>query len=114
MTRVLKPWGEYRDLHRDADGRWCLKEIIVEPWKKLSLQSHTGRREVWWIVAGQGHNEGDSPVPLRAGSLVVVERGEVHRLSAGPDGLHVLELQVGACDELDITRLADDHGRILA
>lgn len=108
---VDKPWGHYQDLHRDEARRWALKTLLVEPGQRLSLQAHEGRREVWYVLDGDGYNEGDAPAPLRVGSLVVVHRGERHRLVAGDHGLHVLELQVGFCQEDDIHRWEDDHGR---
>ncbi len=34
-----------------------------------------------------------------------------HRLSAGSDGIQLLEIATGTFDEKDIERLEDDYGR---
>ena len=36
---------------------------------------------------------------------------ELHRATAGPNGLVFIETQTGKCEEDDIVRLEDDYGR---
>ena len=37
---------------------------------------------------------------------------ELHRATAGPNGLIFIETQIGDCREEDIIRLEDDYGRL--
>ena len=37
---------------------------------------------------------------------------ELHRATAGPNGLIFIETQTGDCREEDIIRLEDDYGRL--
>ena len=37
---------------------------------------------------------------------------ELHRATAGPNGLVFIETQTGDCREEDIIRLEDDYGRL--
>ena len=47
---VQKPWGSYTIL--EQNGNYLVKNILVKPGGKLSLQSHRHRSEHWIIVEG--------------------------------------------------------------
>lgn len=110
-----RPWGEYCVLYDEAvAGRATkVKELTVEPGKRLSLQKHKSRNEFWHIVEGRcdvqlslasGYN-------LPARTLGVHERidimaGEWHQLSNPYNTpCKIVEIQYGGeCEEEDIER----------
>ena len=47
---VQKPWGSYKIL--EQNGNYLVKNILVNPGGKLSLQSHEHRSEHWGVVLG--------------------------------------------------------------
>ena len=47
---VQKPWGLYQILEQGKN--YLVKNILVKPGGKLSLQSHKYRSEHWIIVEG--------------------------------------------------------------
>ena len=49
-TIVNKPWGSYQIL--DEGNNYLVKNILVKPHSKLSLQSHKHRSEHWVVVQG--------------------------------------------------------------
>ena len=65
------------------------------------------------IVEGDGivqvkHKE----YPAIVRSHWVILPRELHRATAGPNGLVFIETQTGDCREEDIIRLEDDYGRL--
>ena len=120
-VEVLKPWGKYQDLFRL--GGCVFKIIEVAPDQRLSLQRHEKRGEVWIVLSGRGWAEIYTESVLKGlmlerkylllpGAKVEIKPNEVHRLSAGSEGIVVAELQYGECFEDDIVRLEDDYGRM--
>lgn len=108
---VLKPWGNYTDFIREPNI--VLKELIVHPGNKLSLQTHKLREEHWICISGSGKAVvGDSQVKLETGSRIFVPKNTIHRIiNDGKDKLRIAEVQIGVCDENDIVRHEDDFGR---
>ena len=49
-TIVNKPWGSYQII--DEGNNYLVKNILVKPYSKLSLQSHKHRSEHWVVVQG--------------------------------------------------------------
>ena len=108
---VKKPWGTYEVL-LDAPT-YKVKRIVVNPYERFSLQYHNHRDEHWAIVEGCGQihiNNKDHTGCV--GSHWVIKRKQVHRATAGADGLIFIETQTGDCYEEDIIRLEDDYGRV--
>lgn len=106
-----RPWGRF---HQFATNQQVtVKTITVEPGKRLSLQRHEHREELWHVLDGRAdaHVDGvDSVLP--AGEEVLVPQGAVHRLgNSGTEPLRVLEIAFGHFDEDDIERLQDDFDR---
>ena len=65
------------------------------------------------IVEGDGIvqvNQKEYPAIVRS-HWVILPR-ELHRATAGPNGLVFIETQTGDCREEDIIRLEDDYGRL--
>ena len=108
---VKKPWGTYEVL-LDAPT-YKVKRIVVNPYERFSLQYHNHREEHWVIVEGYGqiHISGRDHTG-NLGSHWVIRPKEIHRATAGVDGLIFIETQTGDCREEDIVRLQDDYGRL--
>ena len=49
--KTERPWGYYRILHEDGPET-KVKELTVNPGKKLSMQRHKDRSEYWQITQG--------------------------------------------------------------
>lgn len=111
--RVFRPWGSYKNLQ--VSENYLLKEIVVDPGAKLSLQYHNHRSEHWVIVQGRARvTNGDDLLELTLDQSIYIELGSRHRLeNIGTEPLKVLEVQIGALlSEDDIVRIEDDFGRI--
>ncbi|MCX9026263.1 MAG: mannose-1-phosphate guanylyltransferase/mannose-6-phosphate isomerase [Candidatus Methanoperedens sp.] len=112
---VYKPWGSYTTLEKSETHK--IKNIIVMPEKKLSLQLHYHRNEHWAVVKGIAlvHVD-DKEFFLRTGESTYIKEGIKHRLSnPGRIPLEIIEIQLGeVVDENDIVRIEDDYGRCLA
>jgi mannose-6-phosphate isomerase-like protein (cupin superfamily) len=107
-----RPWGHYENLLERDDHK--IKEIVVKPGKRLSLQKHRRRAEHWTVVSGEALvTVGDQEIPLKPGQSVDIPRGALHRImNTGDTPLVLVEVQMGDYfGEDDITRLEDDYGR---
>jgi len=107
-----RPWGHYEDLIERSDHK--IKEIIVKPGERLSLQKHRRRAEHWTVVSGEALvTVGDQDIPLKPRQSVDVPRGAVHRIkNPGDVPLVLVEVQMGDYfGEDDIIRLEDDYDR---
>ncbi len=107
-----RPWGSWRVFA--VYPRSILKEIVVKPHDRLSLQRHQHRVEHWIVAQGIATVEIDgvtSTVP--EGVAINLPRGCCHRLSNETDELLVvIELQQGTIlSEDDIERIDDDYNR---
>ncbi|NVN96948.1 phosphomannose isomerase type II C-terminal cupin domain [Candidatus Nomurabacteria bacterium] len=109
--QVERPWGNFRQFtHNELS---TVKIITVSPNEILSLQSHKKREEFWHVISGSGWVEiGGVKIETKPGDEHEIKIEEKHRLSAGPDGLQVLEIAVGDFDEEDIVHYEDKYGRI--
>lgn len=110
--RVYRPWGDYQSVHRGQ--RFQVKEIVVKPGGKLSLQKHFHRSEHWIVVGGVALvTRDDEQVLLHEFDSIVIPVGAVHRLeNPGKIDLHLIEVQSGPyLEEDDIVRLEDAYGR---
>lgn len=110
---VERPWGHYRVL---AHGPFYkVKEIVVAPGKRLSLQLHQYRAEHWVVVEGTPmiHIGGENmAVPVNESLFVPLNTP--HRLeNPGQEPVKIIEVQTGAyLEEDDIVRLDDDFWRL--
>jgi mannose-1-phosphate guanylyltransferase / mannose-6-phosphate isomerase len=107
-----RPWGSFRVLH---EGPGCkVKEIIVTPGGRLSLQSHEHRAEHWVVVAGTAKVTVDERVLLlEPNQSVHIPLGARHRMeNPGAVPMHLIEVQCGSyLGEDDIIRYEDVYGR---
>ncbi|WP_245748060.1 mannose-1-phosphate guanylyltransferase/mannose-6-phosphate isomerase [Methanolobus profundi] len=109
---VYRPWGSYTILE-NSDGH-KIKNIVVLPQKKLSLQLHHHRSEHWVVVKGMACVQADEEhYFLRQGESTFIRAGMKHRLSnPGKVPLEIIEVQLGDyVEEDDIIRFDDDYGR---
>ena len=111
--RVERPWGWYEDL-LTAPG-YKVKRLLIRRGQQLSLQRHCHRSESWTVVAGDGALLcGEHWVAAKAGLMLSIPCGAVHRARSETSDLVILEVQHG--DDLredDIERLEDDYGRVI-
>lgn len=118
--QVYRPWGHYRTLVL-TDG-FQVKEIMVKPGCKLSLQMHHHRAEHWVVVngtaqvtLGDGYANTDNlrSFILAEDQSTYIPLGTIHRLeNPGAIPLKLIEVQTGAyLGEDDIVRYSDDYGR---
>jgi len=110
--RGERPWGYYLVLIEDRGYK--VKQFVVRPGKRLSLQRHARRSEHWFVVRGEALvTRNEETLRRAAGESVDIPLGAVHRVeSLGPDDLLIVEVQRGAyVGEDDIERLSDDFGR---
>ena len=138
-----KPWGAYYRLSDDCaesfvaeyfpgktvdelgrGGSLSPKFLIFEPGKKLSLQYHNRRAEIWKVIEGtlmaavsDTDQEGEWKT-YKAGDELAYGALARHRAGAPEGGDWVVVAEVwqhtdldSPTDESDIVRLADDFGR---
>lgn len=107
-----RPWGFYIKFLEEA-GLW-VKRVEVNPGCRLSLQKHNHRSEKWNIVIGEGLvTLDDKTIPVKAGSVIDVPVGAVHRIAnTGKEQLVFIEVACGKyLSEEDIIRIEDDYKR---
>jgi mannose-1-phosphate guanylyltransferase len=107
-----RPWGSYTVLE-ESNG-YKIKKIEVNPWKRLSLQTHKYRNEHWVVVSGIATVEvNNNTFLLNENESTYIKAGQIHRLSNNSDApLVIIEVQVGSyTGEDDITRFEDDFKR---
>lgn len=111
IFQVERPWGNFRQFSHNELS--TVKIIKVFPNESLSLQSHEKRSEFWHVISGSGTVEiGGVKKDTILGDEHEIEVGEKHRLSAGVDGISVLEIATGEFDENDIIHYEDKYGRV--
>ena len=108
---VTRPWGSFKQFANNEDCTVSL--MTVFPGQRLSLQSHTGRAELWIVIDdGAIVQVGDSIKEYKAGDEIWIPANERHRLSSNGDGpVRVLEVAFGNWQQDDITRYSDDYNR---
>ncbi len=110
---VYRPWGSYRTIIEGP--RYLVKEIVVQPGRRLSGQYHHHRAEHWVVVEGVAEIErDDEKIRLEEDQSLYIPLGAVHRLkNPGTTPLRLIEVQTGSyLAEDDIVRLDDDYGRL--
>ena len=114
FLRVVRPWGAFYGW--DEGKKWKLKTVYIKPGKRLSLQYHHHRSELWTLVEGDATATIEMSgvrkrIPLIIGQTYSVPTRAVHRLESKRGGV-VAEIALGDFDENDIVRVEDDYGRI--
>ncbi|RMD63066.1 MAG: mannose-1-phosphate guanylyltransferase/mannose-6-phosphate isomerase [Alphaproteobacteria bacterium] len=112
-VRVVRPWGSYQSV--DAGNRFQVKQLVVKPGAKLSLQKHRHRAEHWVVVSGTARVTRDAETfDLHVDESTYIPVGAAHRLeNPGDEPLRVIEVQSGDyLGEDDIIRFDDVYGRV--
>lgn len=106
-----RPWGKFEQFTKNENT--TVKIITVNPGSPLSLQRHSKRSEFWRIIAGSGIvRVGEVDHEAKVGDEFMIETGQLHRVTGGPDGIQFLEIAYGEFDESDIERFEDQYGRV--
>lgn len=111
-ARVYRPWGSYESLI--VSERFQVKNIVVNPGEKLSLQKHHHRAEHWIVVNGTAEVTCEDKVfMLGEDESTYIPLGHKHRLAnPGRIPLELIEVQSGSyLGEDDIVRYEDIYGR---
>lgn len=112
---VTRPWGSFKQYAFNQDTTVSLMSVL--PGQRLSLQSHTGRAELWIVLDdGAVVQVGETIATHKAGDEIWIPANEKHRLSGPPVGpaarpVRVLEVAFGNWQQADITRYEDDFKR---
>ena len=110
--QVFRPWGSYDSLE-NADN-FQVKQLVVKPGAKLSLQKHAHRSEHWVVVKGKARiTRNNEEFDLGVNESTYIAIGDIHRI-ANPfdEPVHIIEVQCGDyLGEDDIERIEDDFGR---
>ena len=111
VALVNRPWGSFQQYAHNCDCTVSL--MTVRPGQRLSLQSHTGRAELWIVLDdGAVVQVGAVERTCRAGDELWIPANEQHRLSCpGDEPVRVLEVAFGNWQQADIKRYEDDFHR---
>ena len=110
--RVSRPWGWYQLI--DSGPRFQVKQIVVHPGHRLSMQMHFHRAEHWVVVSGTARvTRGDETFFLAENESTYIPHNVTHCLeNPGKLPLCLIEVQSGAyLGEDDILRFNDHYGR---
>lgn len=108
---VERPWGSFKQFAFNQDCTVSLMTVL--PGQRLSLQSHTGRAELWIVIDdGAVVQVSEQERACKVGDEIWIPAGEQHRLSCpGDKPVRVLEVAFGNWQQDDIKRYADDYHR---
>jgi mannose-6-phosphate isomerase-like protein (cupin superfamily) len=108
----VRPWGGFRSYPLRSVS--SVKILTINPGAAPSLQLHSRRSEYWVILdRGLEVTVGTKTWRPEPGDEIYIPRLAPHRvrcLARRPGRL--MELWLGKSSESDITRLADDYGRV--
>jgi len=108
----LRPWGFYKVFCDSPTQK--IKQIVIYPGQRLSLQRHRHRDEHWFMIQGSAVvTRNSEELHLKAGESLDVPRGTWHRvMNPGMEDVIFIEVQTGDYfGEDDIERIEDDYGR---
>lgn len=107
--KYKRPWGWYRVL--DNNPNYKVKELVIEPGKRLSMQKHNFRGEHWYILKGKVdivtiYEHDIITMSKCVNETYFIETGVWHQGQNNSDEYcHILEVQYGEkCIEEDIER----------
>ena len=110
VALVTRPWGSFKQYANNSDVTVSL--MTVKAGQRLSLQSHTGRAELWIVLDdGAEVQIGDATLHPSAGDELWIPAQSQHRLSSRGPTVRVLEVAFGNWQQEDITRYSDDYAR---
>lgn len=109
---AIKPWGKYENIY--LNPHYKVKILTIDPGKRISLQRHKWRDEIWTVVEGSANVtlEGTN-LGLFTFNTIRITNGNWHRVTNNQQTpLVIVEVQTGNCYEEDIERIEDDYGRM--
>lgn len=111
VSFVSSPWGSFKQFANNEDCTVSLMTVL--PGQRLSLQSHTGRAELWIVIDdGALVQVGEEVKEYKAGDEIWIPAREKHRLTCkGDQPVRVLEVAFGNWQQDDIQRYDDDYRR---
>jgi mannose-6-phosphate isomerase len=111
VSSVIRPWGSFKQYAHNAECTVSL--MTVQPGMRLSLQSHTGRAELWIVLdPGAVVQVGEEVRQCQVGDEIWIGPDQAHRLAcAAGQPVRVLEVAFGNWQQEDITRYEDDFQR---
>lgn len=110
VALVTRPWGSFKQYANNSDVTVSL--MTVKAGQRLSLQSHTGRAELWIVLDdGAEVQIDDATLHPSAGDELWIPAQSQHRLSSCGPEVRVLEVAFGNWQQDDITRYSDDYAR---
>lgn len=110
IKRVERPWGDFSQYANNEDVTVSLMK--VKPGQRLSLQSHTGRAELWIVLDdGAEVQVNDDILHPKAGDEIWIPAEARHRLGSTGPAVRVLEVAFGNWQQEDIKRYDDDYNR---
>lgn len=110
--KTHRPWGHYRVLYEHG-AEVKVKELVVEPGQRLSMQRHQDRSEIWFVASGSAsvftldcQDEISVRGQVDEHQEIQIPHGEWHQLAnLGDQPLKIVEIQYGyRCVEDDIER----------
>ena len=107
---VTRPWGSFLQYANNEEVTVSL--MTVKAGQRLSLQSHTGRAELWIALDdGAQIQVDDQVIEAVAGDEIWIPAGSRHRLGSSGGTVRVLEVAFGNWQQADIRRYEDDYDR---
>lgn len=111
--KVYREWGYYRVLHNDGIET-KVKELVVNPHSKLSLQRHNGRNEYWIVTSGEATVKFGADInslnetKLKKHEEIRIPANHLHQLiNETSEETKIVEIQYGSfCTEDDIQRFS--------
>lgn len=107
---IERPWGSFKQYANNQEVTVSL--MMVQPDQRLSLQSHTGRAELWIVLDdGATVQVDDDILHPKAGDEIWIPANAKHRLSSTGPTVRVLEVAFGNWQQADVIRFEDDYQR---
>lgn len=107
---VERPWGFFHQFAHNQEVTVSL--MTVNAGQRLSLQSHTGRAELWIVLDdGAEVQVADQIMHPKAGDEIWIPAKTRHRLGSLGPAVRVLEVAFGNWQQEDIVRYEDDYRR---
>ncbi|MDR2348315.1 MAG: phosphomannose isomerase type II C-terminal cupin domain, partial [Bifidobacteriaceae bacterium] len=94
VSATTRPWGEQRQYAHNYPVTVSL--MTVQPGRRLSLQSHPGRGELWIVIDDGAQVQVDDDKWLaKAGEEIWIPANGRHRLGAKDHPVRVVEVAFG-------------------
>lgn len=89
-----KSWGSFTVLDAQSDSMTI--RVVLNPGHGMHYHSHEHRSEIWTVTAGSGTTLVDGMEQLvRVGDVITMDIGCKHTITAGDEGLTLIEVQLG-------------------